>query len=353
MRILSFNVNGIKSYIKFVSKKYSLSFNDFIKNILNTDILCLQETKCNTMEQFNNLKDYEMFYSSNKFRKGYCGVATFVSKSLYCKACIKNFKQADSKYNINFCDLEKKEYISKMFDEGRIIITDHGKFKLLNCYFPYLDNNSADFDSKKERIYKFYELITMLIDENTILCGDLNAVYSIYDHFIYAKEAFRIVSNLRKSSFSKADKYTEEFPVLERIEKCEYSPTELPFIFKSIAELKKYFFESQQRVWLKYFLDRNTHMDSFRIYNDNFNCYTCWNTFLGLRLYNLGTRIDYVIIPKCLNQYIYDAGIMPDIYGSDHCPVYADFNISFDKIEEESNILKRKTNLHLFFNKLK
>ena len=63
--------------------------------------------------------------------------------------------------------------------------------------------------------------------------------------------------------------------------------------------------------------------DSFRfLYPDRKDAYSWWSYRAQSRDRNIGWRIDYFIVSKRLEQEIEDAGIMPDIYGSDHCPVY-------------------------------
>lgn len=57
--------------------------------------------------------------------------------------------------------------------------------------------------------------------------------------------------------------------------------------------------------------------------------YTCWSTLTSARSTNYGTRIDYILIGKNLVSHLTDAGIMVDIQGSDHCPVYAELSIAF------------------------
>ena len=62
------------------------------------------------------------------------------------------------------------------------------------------------------------------------------------------------------------------------------------------------------------------------------SAFTCWNTELNCRSTNYGTRIDYIFID--LNLYktgvLNDCDIKPEILGSDHCPVLAEFG--FDLI---------------------
>lgn len=71
IRILSWNVNGIRAVHRKGFKKWVL--ND------KPDVLCLQETKA-TLKQFpkdiRNMDDYHL-YTSEAERKGYSGVATY------------------------------------------------------------------------------------------------------------------------------------------------------------------------------------------------------------------------------------------------------------------------------------
>jgi exodeoxyribonuclease-3 len=41
----------------------------------------------------------------------------------------------------------------------------------------------------------------------------------------------------------------------------------------------------------------------------------------GVRERNVGWRIDYFLGSDRLREMVADAFILPDIYGSDHCPV--------------------------------
>lgn len=71
-------------------------------------------------------------------------------------------------------------------------------------------------------------------------------------------------------------------------------------------------------------------VDSFRhIHPRTRQAYTCWSTLTSARSTNYGTRIDYVLVGQHLASHLTDAGIMPDVHGSDHCPVYAELSITF------------------------
>ena len=115
MRIVSWNVNGIRA----CSKK---GFWEFFRKS-SSDIFCIQETKAHT-EQLEpshvHPKSYHSFWSLSEV-SGYSGTATF-SKT----------KPQSASYEMG---------IYKFDREGRFVITDHGRFLLLNIYFP---NGSKD-----------------------------------------------------------------------------------------------------------------------------------------------------------------------------------------------------------------
>lgn len=99
MRILSWNVNGIRA----IQKK---GFVDWMLTE-DPDILCLQETKAapeQLSDELLNINGYKSFFSSSIVKKGYSGVAIYTKQE-----------------PIN---VEHGFGIPKFDDEGRIIIAD-------------------------------------------------------------------------------------------------------------------------------------------------------------------------------------------------------------------------------------
>jgi len=69
-------------------------------------------------EAILHVPGYESFWGFCKVKKGYSGVVTYVRKGLTYAATNTIF--------------DKKE----LDDEGRVVLTDHNDFILLNVYFP-------------------------------------------------------------------------------------------------------------------------------------------------------------------------------------------------------------------------
>lgn len=65
--------------------------------------------------------------------------------------------------------------------------------------------------------------------------------------------------------------------------------------------------------------------DTFRsLYPDKTDAYSWWSYRTAARQRNVGWRIDYFLVSDRLRDNIKDAYILPEIMGSDHCPVGLD-----------------------------
>ena len=65
--------------------------------------------------------------------------------------------------------------------------------------------------------------------------------------------------------------------------------------------------------------------DSFRyLYPDRRDAYSWWSYRAAARERNVGWRIDYFLVSDRLRDNIREAFILPEVMGSDHCPVGLD-----------------------------
>lgn len=131
MKILSWNINGIRAVIK-------KGFLDFLK-IEKPDILCLQEIKiCEKARQKENFTNdmfpgYKIFYNSAK-RPGYSGTAVLIRE-------FKNLKAYKIKNGMG---------VDKFDDEGRTQIIEAKNFYLINNYFPNANHELSRLNYKLE-----------------------------------------------------------------------------------------------------------------------------------------------------------------------------------------------------------
>ncbi len=80
-------------------------------------------------------------------------------------------------------------------------------------------------------------------------------------------------------------------------------------------------FTPAERAGFQKFIDAGL-VDTFRhLHPDEPHHYTWWRQFGGARERNVGWRIDYVLMSQALLPRLKSATILPEVYGSDHCPV--------------------------------
>lgn len=68
-------------------------------------------------------------------------------------------------------------------------------------------------------------------------------------------------------------------------------------------------------------------VDTFRKFHKEAGQYTWWPYFANARERNLGWRIDYGFVSKTFLSKLKDAFILPEVKGSDHCPVGVEIKI--------------------------
>lgn len=156
MRIISWNVNGIRAVVK----------KDFFTNIdnLNPDILCLQETKAQVHEVASTLeplKGYHQHYNEAE-RKGYSGTAV-----------LSKIEPITFANDIGIAEHDQ---------EGRVICTEYDTFYLVNVYVPNSGQKLVRLDYRQQWDVDFSAYLKNL--EKTkpvIVCGDLNVAHRAID----------------------------------------------------------------------------------------------------------------------------------------------------------------------------
>jgi exodeoxyribonuclease-3 len=157
MKIISYNVNGIRAAIKKGFVEW-VAENDF-------DMICLQETKANRdqveLDAMEELGYQSAWHSAEK--KGYSGVATFYKKK--------------PKLIVEGCGIERYDM------EGRVLRTDFGTLTLLNCYFPSGTTGTVRQDVKFDFLRDFMIYIEELkkTRKKIIVVGDYNVAHTEID----------------------------------------------------------------------------------------------------------------------------------------------------------------------------
>ncbi|MDO3694108.1 exodeoxyribonuclease III [Wenyingzhuangia sp. chi5] len=157
MKIISYNVNGIRAAIK-------KGFLEWLQ-AANPDIICLQETKAHKeqldLSEFENIGyKYNYWFSAQK--KGYSSVAVL------CKEEPKHVEYGTGIESMDF--------------EGRNLRVDYDTFSVMSLYLPSGTNDDR-LDFKLNYMDEFLEYITELRKEipNLIICGDYNICHEEID----------------------------------------------------------------------------------------------------------------------------------------------------------------------------
>lgn len=256
--LISWNVNGIRAVLK-------KGFPEFIKKY-DPDILCLQETKAEQGQAVIDLPQYEEYWNSAKNKKGYSGTAIFTKEK---PLSIQFDLPAGKKFDL--ADEEGRDAHS----EGRVVTAEYEKFYVVNVYTPNAKDDLSRIplrEKKWDPLFLKY-LRELEKDKPVITCGDFNVAHAEID-------LARPKENEGKKGFTK-----EERKGFENFLKAGFVDTLREF------------------------------------YPDKPGMYTWWSHWANARARNIGWRIDYVLASDKLKKHVTKAFILPEVIGSDHCPV--------------------------------
>lgn len=159
-------------------------------------------------------------------------------------------------------------------DEGRVITLEYDNYYLICAYVPNAQEKLKRIDYRMEYEDDLREYMLELDKKKPVIyCGDLNVAHEEID-------LKNPKSNRGNAGFSDEER-------------------------GKFGELLEAGFT-----------------DSFRYKNpDAIGAYSWWSYRFNARANNAGWRIDYFVISDKLRDKVSEASILPDIYGSDHCPV--------------------------------
>lgn len=157
--------------------------------------------------------------------------------------------------------------------EGRVLSLEFNECYLTNIYFPNSGEDLKRLDYKlrfNDRLLAFVKGLES--KKPVVLCGDFNVAHKEID----LKNPKNNVNNAG--------------------------------------------FTPQERAWMDSFIAAG-FVDTFRIFNQQPDQYTWWSYRFNARAKNVGWRIDYFCISGTAQDKVKSAGILPEVPGSDHCPV--------------------------------
>lgn len=237
-------------------------FLPFIKKY-QPDILCLQETKAQREQVEIDLPDYEEYWNSAE-KKGYSGTAIFSKEK---PLSVTN----DIKTRISLIDEQGRDGN----EEGRVITAEYKKFFVVTVYTPNAKDDLSRLAYRHTQWDPAFLKHCKALEKKkpVVFCGDLNVAHQAID-------LARPKQNEGNKGFTK-----EEREGFDNIVGADF-------------------------------------LDTLRNkYPDKPELYTWWSPWAKARERNVGWRIDYVCASKSLKKKISDAYILPEVMGSDHCPV--------------------------------
>lgn len=169
--------------------------------------------------------------------------------------------------------------LAEFDQEGRVLTLEYEDFYLVNCYTPNSQDKLKRLNFRLQWEAAFSDHLTDLATKKpVILCGDLNVAHNEID-----------LKNPKPNQ-------------------------------------KNAGFSIQERQAMTALLARG-FTDTFRhFYPDKTGAYSWWSYRFNARARNAGWRIDYFICSNALLPQVKDSQILPEILGSDHCPVMLETN---------------------------
>ncbi|KAK9851374.1 hypothetical protein WJX84_012198 [Apatococcus fuscideae] len=331
MRILSFNVNGIRAGLARRGEPIS----ELLAN-LRADIVCFQETKLtradvNNLRRIGSAEGWEAFYSFCTLRGAYSGTATYcrsaatqpvsAEEGLAGTIPLRSSPASPAAARLGFSSDDPfwskftEDELTAIDQQGRCVITDHGAFVLFNLYAPAVtDVLSPRFPYKMHlyEVLKHRADVLLASGRSVVIAGDFNIAPKPIDH-------------------------------------CDWH--------KSSAARQAHFYDNRpDREWFLKLLQEGggPFLDTYRAFHppDEHYAYTVWNQATNARKSgNRGSRVDFILVaePSALEAAqpqdgdapvqqpadaviwaggtVTAAGIDSDFQGSDHCPTWMDVEL--------------------------
>lgn len=164
--------------------------------------------------------------------------------------------------------------IAEHDDEGRVITAEYPAFYLVTVYTPNAKRELERLPYRMEWEDAFRAfLLALQAKKPVVVCGDMNVAHRAID-----------IKNHKSNIGSAGHTYEERGKMTELL--------------------------------------AGGFVDSFRyLHPEQAGAYTWWSYMGNARANNVGWRIDYFLVSETFAPAIEDSFILPDVTGSDHCPV--------------------------------
>ena len=281
---------------------------------LNSDVVCLQETKLNETENIAPmLYPYQYFHhcTAKKGYSGTCVLSKFKPLKVYYGIPIDGYKD----------------------DEGRVITLEFENYYIVNTYVPNASTKLVRLDSKMTWMDTFYKWLNKLKETKQVIwTGDINVSHQPMD-------LANPKTNQKSAGFSieertKFGELLEIPPVpvttkrkIKVLEQANSKKQKLENGDSAVCETEQTVTsELTQDVPKSLNSTTPCWVDAFRHLYPEKQEYSYFGFRTNAKARNVGWRLDYFILTKELIPLVSDVEIKNDFYGlSDHSPVVLTF----------------------------
>lgn len=289
IKFISWNVNGLRAVC---GKGFAEIFAEF-----DADFVCIQETKLQAGQIDLEFSGYRSYWNYAD-RKGYSGVCVYT-----------RMEPLAVHYGIGRDEHDH---------EGRVITLEMPDFYLVCCYTPNSQNPDTPGELPKRLDYRMEWEDAFRKYVNTLHDKGLATVAESYETAVNA------ASGAEEGLFAQT---TENSHAAGGTSKPVIICGDLNVAHKEIdlknpkTNTKSAGFTPQEREKMTELLESG-FTDTFRHFHpDVTDAYSWWSYRMNARAKNVGWRIDYFLATADLTPRLVSASILPDIMGSDHCPV--------------------------------
>lgn len=372
LRLVSFNINGIKTLGEYHPWNELKNYSNMFK-FMHADIISFQELKLQRSDvdlKLADIEGFQTFITVPQKKKGYSGVGVFIRKHKYGKASdipdvdkswldvikveegitgwldvrgkVSSYRKIWDKFNVlssedklndeclsigGYPDVNKVDGLD-LDSEGRsIIIEMRSGLILISVYCPANSMLSEEGENRRclflECLFQRAENLKAMGKE-VIIMGDINISPGLLDNDEYLRVGIqeKILEKCNENMELKNTEQAKAFRVSTPGRK----------IFNSYVHDTSNLTNNKG----KFLFDLGREMNPLRV-----NMYTCWNTLKNYRPMNMGSRIDLFLATESIKDVVIECDIWRYLYGSDHCPIYCDFETDNDSLK---NLVPSKVN---------
>lgn len=338
-RFVSFNINGYKTLTHYHPWNELGSISSIL-NFMHADVLSFQELKLQKLDVNRNIAvipDFNSFITVPKTKRGYSGTSLFIKSSLNVvkvEEGITGYLDVSSDPGITYRKIWEKlgndslaigGYTNNIVDwkegidldsDGRAIIAELENSVIIIAVYCPANSMATEIEESKRCLFltTLFQRAENLekLGKHVIIMGDINVAPSLIDRDDAINENIKsglvkITSNFENDNIGPVLTFRNETKSRQILHDYLYDDLNL----------------QPEKNKGKILHDLTRQKNLYRL-----KMYTCWNTLLNNRPMNIGSRIDLFLATQSISENLITSDIWPFLYGSDHCPIFCDIDMT-------------------------